>query len=285
MSVFARLKLISMATQGQRRFHLYRVKNYTGYVALNSLSCHQVLFLRCRQVHRNRQVALLAQASDNINAGSNSFDVYAEAGNDVTDAIFASVGEVQINRQRFLRWRFRRLSFANASPSKPTVPMFGRCALAADHPPLLWRFFLSYPVFRNFGRPLVESAFFSFNKNMKKLSRGMFIWATFSVFSLLAISCASTPQNDPALPAIEITIASPDEIRQFGIKQGENPYLEPTSLLKGKLNEFLILKIHFNLMERSKVSIIAQSMKEDGSEAGRFYTAKDFAAFWDQRDI
>ncbi|MHB0896688.1 MAG: hypothetical protein ACYC1A_03955 [Spirochaetales bacterium] len=120
---------------------------------------------------------------------------------------------------------------------------------------------------------------------MKKLSRGMFIWAAFSVFSLLAISCASTPQNDPALPAIEITIASPDEIRQFGIKQGENPYLEPTSLLKGKLNEFLILKIHFNLMERSKVSIIAQSMKEDGSEAGRFYTAKDFAAFWDQRDI
>jgi len=106
-----------------------------------------------------------------------------------------------------------------------------------------------------------------------------------AIYIFLFTSCASLPHFDPDLPPVEIEPASDSDIKKFGIKPGENPYLEPISIIKKKLNEFYILKIRFNLSERTYISIHTESLKEDGSEAGRFYTAEQFLAFWEQREF
>jgi len=78
-----------------------------------------------------------------------------------------------------------------------------------------------------------------------------------------------------------ISKASDDDIKAYGRNFDENPYLEPRTLIRGKLNEFFIVKIQFNLPSESKISIIADATAKDGKEAARAYDTQGFIAFWE----
>ncbi len=97
-------------------------------------------------------------------------------------------------------------------------------------------------------------------------------------------SCASTQTYTVDKPLVEITQALPTDIRQFGSKLYENPYIEPSSLIRGKIDEFFIIKISFNLPEKAKISVFARALKPDGSNAGTFYIASKFIEYWKVRD-
>lgn len=106
-----------------------------------------------------------------------------------------------------------------------------------------------------------------------------------SAVVLLTISCANVPSYRPDKPMVTIEKATSTDIRAFGSKMFENPYIEPASLIRGKIDEFFIVKIGFNLPKKSKVSINAVSAKTDGSEAGKFYTATKLMDYWMLKDV
>jgi len=80
---------------------------------------------------------------------------------------------------------------------------------------------------------------------------------------------------------VSLSQASEKELLSYGNSFVENPYLEPRTLIRGKLNEFYIVKLSLNLPETSRVSIIAEAKKLDGSEAAKAYDQNTFIEFWD----
>ena len=98
---------------------------------------------------------------------------------------------------------------------------------------------------------------------------------------LLLTGCASAPAFDPSRPQVVITQATQTDIRKFGTSYIDNPYMEPRTLLRGKLNEFFVVKVDFNIPADSKVSILAEAKLVGGKEAARVHDAYSFVEFWD----
>ena len=99
--------------------------------------------------------------------------------------------------------------------------------------------------------------------------------------SILLAGCASLPAYDTAKPHMALTAATEKELLAYGNSFVENPYLEPRTLLRGKLNEFYIVKLSLNLPEATRISVIADARKPDGSEAAKVYEQNTFIEFWD----
>ncbi|TXT43806.1 MAG: hypothetical protein FD137_1717 [Spirochaetes bacterium] len=94
-------------------------------------------------------------------------------------------------------------------------------------------------------------------------------------------SCATAASAfDPTIPKIAISKASEADIRSYGRNFFENPYMEPRTLARGKLNEFFILKLDFNLPIKSTVSLIAYAKSPKGEEVAKIYDEKAFKDFW-----
>lgn len=100
------------------------------------------------------------------------------------------------------------------------------------------------------------------------------------LFGILS-GCVTKPSVDPLLPQISVTEASDTDIRAYGRNFNVNPYMEPKTTLRGKLNEFFIAKIQFNLETEARISIIGMALSSDGQEVARFYDAQGFKAYWD----
>lgn len=105
-----------------------------------------------------------------------------------------------------------------------------------------------------------------------------------SPLALLA-SCVSAPAFDPTRPQVVIAQATQAELRKFGTSYIENPYMEPRTLLRGKLNEFFVVKVDFNLPADSKVSILAEAKLVGGKEAARVHDSYSFIEFWDSATL
>ncbi len=102
---------------------------------------------------------------------------------------------------------------------------------------------------------------------------------------VLLVSCVSAPAYDPARPKVVIAQAAQTEIQKFGTSYIENPYMEPRTLLRGKLNEFFVVKVDFNLPADSKVSILAEAKLAGGKEAARVHDLYSFIEFWDSMTL
>lgn len=97
----------------------------------------------------------------------------------------------------------------------------------------------------------------------------------------IMISCATAPVYNPNLPLLVIDKAIKTDTQVYGRQFTTNPYLEPQTLLRGKLNEFYILKLQFNLPTNMLVSIITEITSKDGQEAAKAYDKNAFTDFWD----
>ncbi|HWR12715.1 MAG TPA: hypothetical protein VN445_12900 [Rectinemataceae bacterium] len=93
-------------------------------------------------------------------------------------------------------------------------------------------------------------------------------------------SCATLSEYNPALPKVIIAKAEPGDFSRYGQSYESNPYLEPKTLLRGKLNEFFIAKLSFNLREESRISIIADAIALDGTKAATAYDQDGFRDYW-----
>lgn len=102
--------------------------------------------------------------------------------------------------------------------------------------------------------------------------------------SLSWVGCVTHQVYNTNKPAIQVEQATKTDIRSFGFKSGENPYIEPSSLIRGKIDEFFIVKFSFNLSETKNISILAEAQDDKGASIGRFYTADKFVQYWKLRD-
>ena len=56
--------------------------------------------------------------------------------------------------------------------------------------------------------------------------------------------------------------------------------MEPQTLVRGKLNEFFVAKISFNLPASSEIHIIASMKTADGKQAAEVMTTENFKMYW-----
>lgn len=102
-----------------------------------------------------------------------------------------------------------------------------------------------------------------------------------AVFVLFFSACATKLPFNASLPIIRIEEADQSDIRQFGSDFTVNPYMEPVTMFRGKLYEFFIVKVSFNLSTDSQISIAAKAVSPDGKEVAKVYDQYTFAEFWD----
>ncbi len=115
-------------------------------------------------------------------------------------------------------------------------------------------------------------------KNFKSFT---FISVVLITFVLMLSNCTTVSPYNPSLPQISISKAEYQDIRHLGSNFSENPYMEPKTLLRGKLYEFFVVKIIFNLQKKENVTILAETIGPDGKEPSRIYSQYSFIEFWD----
>jgi hypothetical protein len=98
----------------------------------------------------------------------------------------------------------------------------------------------------------------------------------------MLLSCATTTRSyDATLPKVVISQASKESIKSFGTTFSDNPYIEPKTLLRGKLYEFYVLKVDFNLPDDLKVDIQSAFLDLDNKDAAKLFTQYEFVDFWE----
>lgn len=115
-----------------------------------------------------------------------------------------------------------------------------------------------------------------------KPHQGKVFLAVLAAAAVLALASCATAGSafDPTIPKIAISKAGEADIRAYGRNFSENPYMEPRTLARGKLNEFFILKLEFNLPAKSTVSLIVHAKSLKGEEVAKVYAEKEFKDFW-----
>lgn len=99
---------------------------------------------------------------------------------------------------------------------------------------------------------------------------------------VMMLSCATTTRfYDAALPKVVISQASKESIKSFGTTFSDNPYIEPKTLLRGKLYEFYVLKVDFNLPNDLKVDIQSAFLDRDTKDVAQLLTLYEFIDFWE----
>lgn len=99
--------------------------------------------------------------------------------------------------------------------------------------------------------------------------------------AILITSCATTPAFNANKPPVSISQATQTELRQFGPNSDTNPFIEPRTLVRGKLNEFYLVRLELNLVSESPVSILAEAKGLDGTETAKALDMYAFEAYWD----
>jgi hypothetical protein len=96
------------------------------------------------------------------------------------------------------------------------------------------------------------------------------------------VGCASSPPITSS--SASLSFASPQELRaSYGYNYLTNPYLEPVSLLRGKKNEFIVLKIDLELAVPARVKFYASALSPDGKEVAELKNIELFQLYWDMQ--
>lgn len=98
--------------------------------------------------------------------------------------------------------------------------------------------------------------------------------------TIVIFSCATAKRFDPSAPLISIERAEPKELSKYGVSYETNPFIEPRSLIRGKLNEFVIVKVNLNLPSEASISITVSCTGSDGNETGKPYSRQMFEEYW-----
>lgn len=116
------------------------------------------------------------------------------------------------------------------------------------------------------------------NKNLLILARKLVV---FTAVAFVMQSCTHLPAYDSATPPVAISVANPQALYKFGKDSSTNPFMEPSSLLRGKFNEFYVIAIQLNLPKESRISIIAEMSANDGSVPASPYYREYLKEYWE----
>ncbi|MDX9828162.1 MAG: hypothetical protein RBT73_10510 [Spirochaetia bacterium] len=115
-----------------------------------------------------------------------------------------------------------------------------------------------------------------------KHSKGYVYFLSFGFLFVFFFSSCATAKNayDPTLPKVVVYKADESDIRDYGKNYTENPYLEPRTLIRGKLNEFFVVKVDFNLPADDIVAIVASAKAPSGEDVAKVYDIQSLKDFW-----
>lgn len=103
--------------------------------------------------------------------------------------------------------------------------------------------------------------------------------AAFILAAVAFSSCASMPPVTEAKAAL--TLMDKKDLKNFklGSSYETNPYLEPQKIW-GQEDEFVVLRLDLELLERSKVEIDLSVAGPDGSEVAEFKSFEVMKYYW-----
>lgn len=101
-------------------------------------------------------------------------------------------------------------------------------------------------------------------------------------FAILFQSCNSSPAYVKDSPELIISNIKEQELMKLASDSLVNPYIEPRTLIRGKLNEFYVVRLDFNLVKNSKVNILANMYSSrDKKPTAYLYEEDKFIAYWE----
>lgn len=109
-----------------------------------------------------------------------------------------------------------------------------------------------------------------------------FLAASILVIALSSlISCASQPEKVPAAYSVDVQKLDQEAILALQPNKDANPFVEPGSLLRGKVNEFVVYRIDISNDHRRTIRIdsIMQDRDQNYIDA---YFADRLVEYWDQ---
>lgn len=93
-------------------------------------------------------------------------------------------------------------------------------------------------------------------------------------------SCASAPMV--VKPSASVRLMTVDELQSaYGYNFAVNPYLEPSSLIRGKPYEFSVLRIEIATSENAAVAVSAKVLGADGSALAEAKDLEQMKLLWD----
>jgi len=112
------------------------------------------------------------------------------------------------------------------------------------------------------------------------MNKAVTLFVLLCLGTIILFSCATANRFDPAAPLVSIERAEPKELSKYGVSYETNPFLEPRSLIRGKFNEFIIIKVNLNLPSETNMSITVSCTGPDGKETGKPYSRQMFEEYW-----
>lgn len=95
-------------------------------------------------------------------------------------------------------------------------------------------------------------------------------------------SCASNRKFVIEEPRLQLRKLEQFEIRKITSRENENPYIEPVSLIKGKLNEFIIFELKINSELPINISISGRiTTTDDQKIIANLFEKDQFIEYWE----
>jgi len=96
-------------------------------------------------------------------------------------------------------------------------------------------------------------------------------------------SCSTTIPYSRELPEVTISHVMDQKDKLKIIRNPYiNPYIEPSTTIRGKLNEFFVIKIDFNLEQDTRIEIVAEmNLVNDTSVVAYPYDREQFITYWE----
>ncbi|MCX7026046.1 MAG: hypothetical protein NT061_00855 [Spirochaetes bacterium] len=99
------------------------------------------------------------------------------------------------------------------------------------------------------------------------------------VIALSVMSCASAPPITTS--RVEVELLSRKQVTaKFGIDQKIDPFIAPTGLVRGKPNDFVVLRLSTELLNATFIQLTITIKDKDGNSSLWLWSKEDFKEYW-----
>jgi hypothetical protein len=95
----------------------------------------------------------------------------------------------------------------------------------------------------------------------------------------ISVSCSSVPPQGTA-PQVSTHLLKDSDLWLYGSDAEINPFIAPNTMIKGRPNEFVVLRLDVVLSQPTELSIAADVKSVDGVLQARLYSLGDMQSYW-----
>lgn len=133
--------------------------------------------------------------------------------------------------------------------------------------------------------PCGPARFFAYLSCMKTQRTSFTIKCLLPIGLVLALAAAlsSCATAKPVLePSVSIKLVHQKDVKSgvLGNNQQENPYMQPSSIIRKQEDEFVVLRLFVNVPEKADVSVKASVLQADGTQGAVLQTRESLQDFW-----